>query len=125
MAADQLIPAAQYLRMSTERQQYSLQNQAAAIQRCAEFNGFEVVRTYADSARSGVVLKRRQGLQQLLKDVIGGQTMFRAILVYNVSHGGVFRIRMNRPTMSFCANPRRFPSTIVGKRSPTMVLCPT
>jgi len=91
MAADQLIPAAQYLRMSTEHQQYSLQNQSAAIQRYAEFNGFEVVRTYADPARSGVVLKRRQGLQQLLKDVIGGQTMFRAILVYDVSRWGRFQ----------------------------------
>ncbi len=30
-----LLPAAQYLRMSTEHQQYSLQNQAAAIQRYA------------------------------------------------------------------------------------------
>lgn len=90
MAAD-LVPAAQYLRMSTEHQQYSIQNQAAAIQRYAEFNGFEIVRTYADPARSGVVLKRRQGLQQLLKDVIGGQTTFRAILVYDVSRWGRFQ----------------------------------
>ena len=91
MPADQLVPAAQYLRMSTEHQQYSLQNQAAAIQKYAEFSGFEIVQTYADPARSGVVLKRRQGLQQLLKDVIGGQITFRAILVYDVSRWGRFQ----------------------------------
>jgi DNA invertase Pin-like site-specific DNA recombinase len=31
MTTNQIIPAAQYLRMSTENQQYSLENQAAAI----------------------------------------------------------------------------------------------
>lgn len=91
MHPDQLIPAAQYLRMSTEHQQYSMQNQAAAIQQNAEFNGFEIVRTYADPARSGVVLKRRIGLQQLLQDVIAGTTEFRAILVFDVSRWGRFQ----------------------------------
>ena len=91
MHFDQQIPAAQYLRMSTEHQQYSMQNQAAAIQRYAELNGFQIVRTYADSARSGVVLKRRLGLQQLLKDVIAGTREFRTILVYDVSRWGRFQ----------------------------------
>ena len=35
MSTDLPIPAAQYLRMSTEHQQYSLVNQAAAIERYA------------------------------------------------------------------------------------------
>jgi len=91
MHLDQLIPAAQYLRMSTEHQQYSMQNQAAAIRQYAELNGFQIVRTYADVARSGVVLKRRLGLQQLLKDVIAGTREFRAILVYDVSRWGRFQ----------------------------------
>jgi DNA invertase Pin-like site-specific DNA recombinase len=91
MHLDHLIPAAQYLRMSTEHQQYSMQNQAAAIQQYAELNGFQIVRTYADAARSGVVLKRRLGLQQLLKDVIAGTREFRAILVYDVSRWGRFQ----------------------------------
>ena len=34
--AAKIIPAVQYVRMSTEHQQYSLANQAAAIQRYAE-----------------------------------------------------------------------------------------
>jgi DNA invertase Pin-like site-specific DNA recombinase len=62
MIADQLTPAAQYLRMSTEHQQYSLENQSFAIQKYAEVHGFEVVRTYSDAARSGLVLRQRAGL---------------------------------------------------------------
>ncbi len=58
MTVNQLIPAAQYLRMSTEHQQYSLENQSSAIQKYAESKGFEVVRTYSDTAKSGLVLKR-------------------------------------------------------------------
>jgi DNA invertase Pin-like site-specific DNA recombinase len=36
------IPAAQYLRMSTEHQNYSLMNQSAAIQQYAEQHGFVI-----------------------------------------------------------------------------------
>jgi len=63
------IPAAQYLRRSTEHQQYSLDNQQSTIARYAEGYGFSVVQTYAD-ARTGVVLGRRCGLRQLLQDVM-------------------------------------------------------
>ena len=91
MTADQWIPAAQYLRMSTEHQQYSLENQAAAIQRYAECNGFAVIQTYSDAAKSGLVLKRRPGLRQLLQDVVGGGAAFRAIFVYDISRWGRFQ----------------------------------
>ena len=43
MTADLLIPVAQYLRMSTEHQQYSLDNQRIAIQTYADAHGFSVV----------------------------------------------------------------------------------
>ena len=46
------VAAAQYLRMSTEHQQYSLVNQAAAIQQYAEAHGFSVAQTYSDGARN-------------------------------------------------------------------------
>ena len=52
MTVNLLVPAAQYLRMSTEHQQYSLENQSPAIQKYAEFHGFEIVRTYSDAARA-------------------------------------------------------------------------
>lgn len=61
MTVNQLVPVAQYLRMSTEHQQYSLENQSTAIQKYAESHSFEVVRTYSDTAKSGLVLRRRAG----------------------------------------------------------------
>lgn len=84
-------PAAQYLRMSTEHQQYSFPNQAHRIQEYAETHGFRVSRTYSDPAKSGVLLKHRPGLRELLKDVAGGLTEYRAILVYDVSRWGRFQ----------------------------------
>ncbi len=91
MTANQLIPAAQYLRMSTEHQQYSLENQSIAIQKYADSRGFEIVRTYSDAAKSGLVLRRRTGLQQLLEEVVSGTSSYRAILVYDVSRWGRFQ----------------------------------
>src|SRR5579864_427900 len=91
MLANLPIPAAQYLRMSTEHQQYSLENQSTAIQKYAESQSFEVVRTYSDTAKSGLVLRRRTGLQQLLQDVVSGNSSYRAILVYDVSRWGRFQ----------------------------------
>lgn len=85
------IPAAQYLRMSTDHQQYSLDNQVEAIARYAGMNGFRVVKTYSDAARSGLQLKNRAGLKELLKDVVDGLFEFRAVLVYDVSRWGRFQ----------------------------------
>jgi DNA invertase Pin-like site-specific DNA recombinase len=85
------MPVAQYLRMSTEHQQYSLENQAAVIRQYAEGKGFTVIQTYSDAARSGLVLRRRPGLRQLLQDVVGGGAAFRAILVYDISRWGRFQ----------------------------------
>jgi DNA invertase Pin-like site-specific DNA recombinase len=91
MADKTQVPAAQYLRMSTERQIYSLENQSTAIQRYAESRNFEVVRTYTDAAKTGVILGKRHGLRQLLKDVVDGTREFRVILVYDVSRWGRFQ----------------------------------
>src|SRR5215467_7682797 len=85
------VPAAQYLRMSTEDQQYSLANQSLHIREYAERNGFEIVKTYEDPGKSGLLIKHRNGLSTLLKDVVGGTATFRAILVYDVSRWGRFQ----------------------------------
>ena len=84
------IRAAQYLRMSTEHQQYSLLNQSA-IADYAKRNGFMVVKSYEDSGRSGLVLRERPGLRELLKDVTTQQSGYQAILVYDVSRWGRFQ----------------------------------
>jgi DNA invertase Pin-like site-specific DNA recombinase len=83
--------AAQYVRMSTEHQQYSIENQKSAIADYAQRNGFEVIATYSDSARSGIDLKHRPGLLRLLEDVMAGELRFEAILVYDVSRWGRFQ----------------------------------
>jgi hypothetical protein len=48
MAAVPQIPAAQYLRMSTDDQQYSISNQRIRIQEYALKKGFEIIQTYED-----------------------------------------------------------------------------
>ena len=56
------IRAAEYVRMSTEHQQYSTDNQSTAIHRYAEQRGYEIVRTYADEGKSGLNIGGRQAL---------------------------------------------------------------
>jgi len=85
-----LVPAAQYVRMSDEAQQYSVDNQKAAIAEYAARHGFTVVKTYADLGKSGVVAKHRTGLGELLSDVTSGNVDYKAILVYDVSRWGRF-----------------------------------
>ena len=89
--AQEPIPAAQYVRMSDEAQEYSIDNQKAAIQEYAVRHGFVIVKTYADPGKSGVVATHRKGLSDLLHDVVGGNSPFRAILVYDVSRWGRFQ----------------------------------
>jgi DNA invertase Pin-like site-specific DNA recombinase len=48
MAQQPPIPVAQYVRTSTEDQQYSIANQKAAIERSVIQNGFHITRTFAD-----------------------------------------------------------------------------
>jgi DNA invertase Pin-like site-specific DNA recombinase len=83
--------AAEYVRMSTEHQQYSTENQADVIRHYAEHRGIEIVRTYADEGRSGLRLTGRDALTRLIADVQSGRTDFTAILVYDVSRWGRFQ----------------------------------
>jgi DNA invertase Pin-like site-specific DNA recombinase len=83
--------AAQYVRMSTDQQQYSIENQATAIAEYAAANGFQIVAEYADEGRSGLTLRGRGGLERLLQDVVSGVAEFDAILVYDVSRWGRFQ----------------------------------
>ena len=85
------VRAAQYVRMSTEHQKYSTENQAEAIAAYAARRGFEIVRTYEDAGKSGLRMDGRAGLQKLIADVRSGSTDFNAILVYDVSRWGRFQ----------------------------------
>ncbi|MGB8060502.1 MAG: hydrogenase maturation protease [Candidatus Sulfotelmatobacter sp.] len=91
MTANGPIPAAQYLRMSTEDQPNSIPLQQQAIESYAKSHGFQVIATYADPGKSGVEIRHRPGLRQLIQDVVGGNAYYRAILVYDVSRWGRFQ----------------------------------
>jgi hypothetical protein len=85
----QLSPAAQYLRMSTENQRYSIPNQSAAIALYAAAHSTGIIRSFVDEGKSGTTIKWRKGLQELLRVVASGAD-FKQVLVYDVSRWGRF-----------------------------------
>lgn len=84
------VRVAQYLRMSTEHQQYSIENQEVFIKDYADKHGMVIVHTYDDAGKSGVTLSGRYGLKTLLKDVVNHIINIEAVLVYDVSRFGRF-----------------------------------
>jgi DNA invertase Pin-like site-specific DNA recombinase len=85
------IKAAEYVRMSTEHQKYSTENQSDAIRKYAAERAVQIVRTYADHGKSGLRLDGRDALKQLIEDVRSGEANFTAVLVYDVSRWGRFQ----------------------------------
>ncbi len=86
-----LMRAAQYVRMSTDLQKYSTENQAEAIAAYAARRGIEIIRTYADEGRSGLNIAGRDALRCLIDDVQSGNADYDAILVYDISRWGRFQ----------------------------------
>lgn len=89
--ADGPSPAAAYVRMSTDLQQYSTQNQLETIRRYAEQRGYTIIRVFEDSGRSGLNMDGRDGINSLMLEVQSGSADFQAILVYDVSRWGRFQ----------------------------------
>ncbi|MFT3940311.1 recombinase family protein [Rhodopseudomonas sp.] len=83
--------AAEYVRMSTEHQRYSTENQSDAIRSYAARRGYTIVRTYADEGKSGLNMDGRSGLRQLIADVTDGRADFEIVLAYDVSRWGRFQ----------------------------------
>ena len=83
--------AAAYVRMSTEHQQYSTENQLDTIKLYAAAHTLEIVRIYTDAGKSGLRLEGRDALIQLFSDVESGVLGFSTILVYDVSRWGRFQ----------------------------------
>jgi DNA invertase Pin-like site-specific DNA recombinase len=90
MPVQVLTPAAEYVTTSTDDQPNSIPIQKEAIRSYAAKHGFEVVATYSDPGKSGVEIKHRPGLRQLIQDAVGGEVKFRAVIVYDVSRWGRF-----------------------------------
>ncbi|MCK1618959.1 recombinase family protein [Bradyrhizobium sp. 159] len=85
------LKAAQYVRMSTDAQKYSIENQMAAIAAHAARRHIKIVRTYADAGRSGLRIQGRAGLQDLIRDVQLGRADYDCVLVYDITRWGRFQ----------------------------------
>lgn len=83
--------AAMYVRMSTEHQQYSIENQTAAMEAYALRRQMEIVKTYTDGGKSGLSFIGRDGLQSLIADVQAGTTEYNVILVLDITRWGRFQ----------------------------------
>ena len=83
--------AAAYVRMSTEHQQYSTNNQMDVIREYAARRNMEIVTTYSDEGKSGLSIQGRASLVRMIADVEKKQTTFQCILVYDVSRWGRFQ----------------------------------
>ena len=77
------IPAAMYYQTSAEASQPSTREEEATIRGWAERNGYEIVETFADEARSGACTSSFSGLDRLSQAVISGTARFKAILAYD------------------------------------------
>ena len=80
-----------YVRMSTEHQQYSTSNQMDVIREYAKKRGQEIVKEYSDDGKSGLNIKGRGALGQMIRDVIEHKAQYKSILVYDVSRWGRFQ----------------------------------
>jgi DNA invertase Pin-like site-specific DNA recombinase len=83
--------AAMYVRMSTDHQKYSTENQADAIKEYAARHRLEIVKIYTDAGKSGLKLDGREALQNLISDVQSGRADFSVILVLDVTRWGRFQ----------------------------------
>lgn len=85
------IRAAEYIRMSTEYQQYSTDNQVTVIRQYAERRGYEIVRTFVDEGKCGLDIGRRRARQGVLAVVEANLADFSVLVVYDVSRCGQFQ----------------------------------
>lgn len=85
-----LLPVAQYIRMSSERQDISPALQRSAIIEYAQGHGMHIVATYEDPGRSGLTIRSRPSMRRLIQDVAADRCPFKVVLVYDVSRWGRF-----------------------------------
>lgn len=83
--------AVAYVRMSTEHQQYSTQNQEDVLRAYAKSRDILITRMFSDGGKSGLNIKGRDALQELMTIIINGNPDFSAILVYDISRWGRFQ----------------------------------
>jgi DNA invertase Pin-like site-specific DNA recombinase len=96
-ATGALIPAAAYVRMSTEHQQYSTENQLDRIKEYAARRGtWRSCGSSRTPAKSGLNVRGRESLQKMIEEVETGTADFKCILAYDVSRWGRFPRRRRK-----------------------------
>lgn len=82
--------AAAYIRMSTELQVESPENQERGIRTYADAYGIEIVKIYADLGVSGMTAEERKQFQAMLDDVASGRNEYSIVLYLDDSRWGRF-----------------------------------
>lgn len=103
----------------SDNQKYSTENQLDVIRSYAAARGLHILRVFEDSGRSGLRLDGREALQNLMAEVQSCRGDFKAILVYDVSRWGVFRMPTRVPITNMSVRAPGSASIIVPSNSRT------
>ncbi len=114
--------AAEYVRMSTEHQKYSNENQRDVIREYAEKHNMDIVRSYADDGKAVCALRGVMHLNGLLKMLIKATLILIIFLFMTLADGVVFRMLMRVPIMNTSVNKQDSLSSIVRNSLKTMVV---
>ena len=120
------LKGAMYIRMSTELQVESPENQERAIRTYAAQYGIEIIKTYADLGVSGINTEKREQFQSLIDDVEQGRSAFNIVLYLDESRWGRFvdsreaeyhRMRLERKNVlcQSCEKPLTLTSNIADR----------
>ncbi|MDD3041194.1 recombinase family protein [Bacteroides sp.] len=115
-----------YIRMSTEMQTESPENQEHQIRTYAEQYGIEIVKIYSDLGISGMTAEKREKFQSLIDDVEQGRNEYNVVLYLDESRWGRFvdsreaeyhRMRLERKNVicQSCEKPLAFTSNIADR----------
>lgn len=81
---------AAYFRSATTPEEESISVQVEAVVRYADEHDMQLVRTYCDQGKSGLLIDDRPGLQQLLRDIETRAGDFGAVLLLDSTRWGRF-----------------------------------
>jgi DNA invertase Pin-like site-specific DNA recombinase len=120
------LKGAMYIRMSTELQVESPENQERAIRAYAAQYGIEIIQTYADLGVSGINTEKREQFQSLMTDVEQGRNTYNIVLYLDESRWGRFvdsreadyhRMRLERKNVvcQSCEKPLTLSSNIADR----------
>jgi len=120
------LKGAMYIRMSTELQVESPENQERAIRTYAAQYGIEIIKVYADLGVSGINTEKREQFQALIDDVEQGRSAFNIVLYLDESRWGRFvdsreadyhRMRLERKNVmcQSCEKPLTLTSNIADR----------